>query len=177
LRIRALPRSREELLERREHRPVALPPLSDSAQAVSVQKHGTMPRERADGLARQLRAQLRDNPGDMPAREKLGRLLAENLDQLGAGIEQIQTLLQSPEATPEQKAAWLGCIAGWHLQIGHDRESARWVLEELVRDYPDSPEAKFGARRLKEFSEAASRPPPLPKIRIRVDLDKPPGQA
>jgi len=87
-------------------------------------------------------------------------------------------LLQMPEATPQQRAAWLGTIAGWHLQIGHDRESARWVLEELVRDYPDSPEGKFGARRLKEFAEesVANQPPPLPKIRIRVNLDKPSGQ-
>jgi hypothetical protein len=176
LRIRALPRSREELLERREHRPVALPPLSDSAQAVRP-RHESMPRERAETIARQLRARLQENPGDVQTREKLGRLLAENLDQLASGIEQIQTLLQIPEATAAQKAVWLGCIAGWHLQIARDRESARWVLEELVRDYPDSPEAKFGARRLKEFAEGASQPPPLPKVRIRVNLDKPPDQA
>jgi len=175
LRLRALPRSREELLEQRAHRPVALPPLSDSAQTVGAQRE-IMPRERAEGLARQLRERLRENPGDLQVRERLGRLLAENLDQLAAGVEQFQTLLQMPEATSQQKAAWLGAIAGWHMHIGHDRESARRVLEELVRDHPDSPEGKFGARRLKEFAEAVSQPPPLPRIRIRVDLDKPSGQ-
>ena len=122
-----------------------------------------------------LRARLRENPGDIPVRERLGHVLAENLGELAAGIEHLQTLQQMPEATPEQKAAWLGTIAGWHLQIGQDREAARWVLEELVRDYPGSPEAKFGARRLNELTEApgASQPPPLPKMRIRVNLDKP----
>jgi len=177
VRVRSLPRSREELLEQREHRPIALSPLSDTAQALTQRQHEPMPRERAVALAQQLTARLREEPGDLAIREKLARLLAEELDQLSAGVGHIQWLLRAPETLPAQRAGWLGCIAGWHLQIARDRESARRVLEELVRDYPDSPEAKFGQRRLKEIAEAeaASQPPPLPKVRIRINLE-PPGQ-
>jgi hypothetical protein len=174
LRVRAVPRSREELLEQREHRPIALPPLSDSAQGIGARRD-VMPRERATVLARQLREQLQADPGDVPARERLGRLLAENLDSLSEGMGQIRELIESPGATPEQKATWLGWIAGWQLHLGNDRAAARAVLEELMRDYPESPEGKFSARRLRELDEAGPRPPPVPRARRRVDVDPPAG--
>jgi len=175
VRVRSVPRSREELLEQREHRPIALSPLSDTAQSLTVAQHETMPRERATALAQQLTARLQAQPEDVATRTKLARLLAEELDQITAGVEQMRWLLRMPEATPAQRASWLGLIAGWHLQIARNRKAAQWVLEELVRDYPDSPEAKFGVRRLKEMAEAdaASQPPPLPKVRIRVNLEPP----
>jgi hypothetical protein len=173
LRIRSLPRSREELLEQRENRPVALPPLSDSAQVLGGQRGPAMPRERATALVRQLNTQLQKQPEDNAAREKMARLLAEHLDQLDAGIAQLRYLMARRDALPEKRAEWLGCIAGWHLHNGDNAEATEGVLRELVRDFPDSPEGKFGARRLAELTQKNSAPPPLPKGRIRVTFERP----
>ena len=45
----------------------------------------------------------------------LNGLLAEDLNNVGEGIRQLELLLQVPDQTRSQKAGWLSQLAAWQL--------------------------------------------------------------
>src|SRR5256885_12508369 len=55
------------------------------------------------------------------------------------------TLFRSDQ--PERKCAeWLAMVAAWQLKYRQDRNGARVRLEQLVREFPQTPQA-FAAQR------------------------------
>jgi hypothetical protein len=96
--------------------------------------------------------QLKQNPNNVIAREKLARVFAERLDKPQLGIEQLELLLGMVENDDGKKAEWLGLVAAWHLKYRHDPEAGRKALERLTLEHPGSVQAFAARRRLEQLS-------------------------
>jgi hypothetical protein len=145
-RINQLPASREELIAQRTPKPIRLPALGSTLDhAAGVPASRSERREAAD-RANDCVQKLQKNPDDMAVREELARILAERLDKAGAAIEQVELLLNMPEASASQAARWMGLMAAWQIKYQGDVQKGRETMERLVRLYPQSTEA-FGAQR------------------------------
>ena len=57
-------------------------------------------------------------------------------------------LLGLPEVPAVKVAEWLSWQAAWHLRFRQDRQAARLLLQRVVREFPDSPQAFPAQRRL-----------------------------
>jgi hypothetical protein len=146
LRINQLPGTAAELRERQSAQPIPLPALGD--QLDEPQNTTRMDRKRAAVLANSYVEQLKRNPDNTLARERLARIMAEQLDQASLGIDQIKLLLDMPDRSASERAEWIGLMAAWQIKYAHDEETARESLQRLIREYPDSPQALAARRRL-----------------------------
>lgn len=146
-RIGRLPVTREELEQQARGVRLALPPRAarfDATGPVGIQ----LSRADAAALANDLVAQLTKDPNNAVIREKLAILLADQAGRPDLAIEQLQLLIEIPDAPERSVAKWLGLIASWHVRHCADEAAARGVYERLVRDFPHSPEAFEAQRRL-----------------------------
>jgi hypothetical protein len=111
-----------------------------------------------DGVA----AKLKQDPNNVPARERFARLLAEELEKVDLAVEQLELLIAMPAQPEERIAEWLSLIAAWQLKYQNDKEAAMRSMERLVREYPQTPQAFAAQRRLnlmeleRRFKRAAS---------------------
>jgi hypothetical protein len=150
LRINQLPASRSEMREQQSSRPVPLPALGDQMEEpVSTE---LMDRNQATKDANALVEQLKQNPNNVAAREKLARVLTERLAKPELGIEQLELLLGMPERSDGERANWLGLMAAWYIKHLHDLDNGRRVLERLTREHPTSVQAFAARRRLEGLS-------------------------
>lgn len=176
LRIAQLPRTLEELREQRQALPVPLPALGDSLDEHPPETAPALDVKQAAALANQLSERLKLNPNDISVRERLARVLAERLGKVDMAIEQIELLLGMPETPDNQRAGWLGLIAAWKLRYKHDTDSARDIMEQLIREFPKSPQALAANRRLALLAAAQKMQqlrPPKPTIKITLDPTPP----
>ena len=149
LRINQLPETAQELREQQVVKPIPLPALGDSLDADSPAPGARLERREAARQANQCVEKLKHDPNDVPAREKLARLFAEQLDRADMGIEQLRLLLEMPDQPEARRAEWWGLVAAWHLKHRHDPAAARQVLERLVREFPQTPQALAAVRRIR----------------------------
>jgi hypothetical protein len=147
LRLSQLPRTETELREQKVAATIHLPALGDS---MDESEPPAVDHAKAVALANGCVQQLKENPNNAAAREKLARTFAEQLQQADRGIEQLNLLLSMPDQPNSKKAEWLGMTAAWHLKYKHDPEAGRQVLERLLREFPGTPQA-FSARRRLEL--------------------------
>ena len=154
LRINQLPASGAELREQRSNPPIPLPALGD--QMDLPPQAPAIDREKAAKLANACVEQLKQNPNNVAAREKLARILTEQLDKAPQGIEQIQLLLEMPDRSDAERAGWIGLVAAWEIKYRQDVEAGRHFLEQVIREYPSSIQA-FGARRRLELLSRQAR--------------------
>ena len=147
-RLAQLPATREELLEQRQGRRIRLPALRANMEGEAASSPPAASQEASAALANRLVERLRSNPDDVPAREDLARIWAEDLGQAGLAIEQVQLLLGMPDPPAGKTAEWLTLIAGWHLRFRRDEAAGRQWLERLVREHPGTPQAHAAQRRL-----------------------------
>src|SRR5205814_9783869 len=98
-------------------------------------------------------ANLGRHLNDIAARERLARLFADRLARDDLGIEQITLLLNMPDQEDAKRAEWLSLAAAWQIKYRQDFDLGRKLLERLIREFPDSPQA-FGARRRLQSSDA-----------------------
>ncbi len=151
LRIDQLPATREELLEQRKPKTFKLPALRSDLEEAPGVPESDEELAAARNLADRCVARLRQNPDDIAARDEFARLLAERLGHAELAIEQLELLLAMPNQ-PEQRAAeWLARIAAWEMKYRHDWDAARVVLERIIREYPQSPQAFASQRRLSQM--------------------------
>jgi hypothetical protein len=149
LRLNQLPVSAQELREQQTARPIPLPALGDSLDEEAAAAGEKLDPAQASRLANECVQRLERNPNDALAREKLARLLAEQLNQAPSAIEQLQWLLQLPEQGESRRAEWLGLIAAWQIKLLGDAEAGRRTLEQLVRDFPQTAQALAARRRIR----------------------------
>ena len=133
LRMNQLPATTAELRQQQGAATIPLPALSDTIDET-----------------------LKRDPNNVPARERLARLFAEQLDQPDQGIEQVTLLLDMPDQLDARKAEWLGLIAAWHIRFRQDADAGRKTLERLLREFPKCPQALAARRRL-QLLDADSR--------------------
>jgi hypothetical protein len=168
----------EELREHRQAQPVPLPALGDSLDENAHPTEAVLDLQEAATLANQLSERLTRNPDDIPARERLARVLAERLGKADLAIEQIKLLLGMPDAAENKRPEWLGLIAAWQLKFKHDNDTARQLMERLIAEYPHSPQALAARRRL-AIMAAGQKLQQLrtarPTIRIVPDAVEPPA--
>jgi hypothetical protein len=138
-----LPRSRAELIEQRQGRTLRLPSLRDLDTPESE-----LPRVEAAAAANECVNRLKADPDDVATREKLAWLFAEQLGRADMGVEQTKLLLELPNQPENKKAEWLAQIGAWQLKYLKNREAGRRTLEQLIREYPQSPQAFTAVRRL-----------------------------
>jgi hypothetical protein len=141
LRAGQLPADEKELAAREGVKKIRLP-------VFGVAPPPRMSRREAAARSQQCVARLQANPDDIPAREELARLWAEDLEQVEMGVEQLELLLATPGTAPAKAAEWLGLLASWHLKNPQNQAAAREVLQRLLRLYPHSPQAFAAQRRL-----------------------------
>jgi len=170
-RIRDLPVDEAEHRERQRPRSLKLPALSEGAAAPAP---ADTPVAQLDARteAAQLEARLAQRPEDASTRERLARLLAERLGQVGPAIEQLQRLRGLPGVPSARHAEWIALEASWELRLRRREARARTLLEQLIREHPDSPQHLAARRQLELLDRAAEvaatpkPPPPPPRIRI-----------
>jgi hypothetical protein len=146
LRINQLPRTARELQEQQTARPIPLPALGDQLDREENDTGPRLDRKEAAQQANSCVAQLKTDPNNVAAREKLARLFTEQLERADLGIEQIQLLLNMPDQPDGKRAEWLSLMAAWYLKHRQDTATARRFLERLIEEFPTSPQA-FAARR------------------------------
>jgi hypothetical protein len=154
LRINQLPRSAQELLEQQGSAPIPLPALSDELD--SPPPESTVSAARAREMATEYVQRLQTDPNDVPAREKLARVFTEMLQKPDLGIEQISLLLNMPDQPELKRAEWLGTIAAWHIRYRNDAEAGRAVLERIIEQFPETPQALVARRRLRLMGQTTS---------------------
>ena len=149
LRLDQLPASRRDWLEQQKPKTIRLPPLNDSLDDSA--EPGSAPVDRTDALSlsQDLVEKLKQNPNDVEAREKLAYVLADRLGKADLAIEQLELLLGMPSQPGQKQARWLGLIAAWHLRHRRDFLSAKRVLEQLIREHPQTAEGFAAQRRLR----------------------------
>ena len=173
-RVRAdnLPRTAEEWREQQRNKPVHLTALSDPLDDDTRETTPTMSPAEAIGRVNQLSERLRQSPDDVATREELARVLARQLGKADEAIEQVKLLVDLTGQSPEKKARWLGLIAAWQLDYRHDADSARLVMERLIREHPDSAVAFTARRRLTQMEiEARLRKPRATPRKFRIESD------
>ncbi len=174
LRMKQLPATRVEWQEQHRAHAVHLPALGDRIDAPNPATP-QLGRSKAIALANQCVETLKLNPADVPTREKFAHLLADQLDNPGQAIEQIESLIEMPDQPPDKKAGWLAQIAAWEIRRGADRQAVRRRLERLLQEHPASVHALAARRRLdlldqEEHAAATPQVPPPPgTIRLTSD--------
>ena len=167
LRLQQLPASREEVIARRTPKSIRLPALGLSFDQAAGAPLSPAERKAAAARANDCVRKLQTNPDDMAVREELARLLAERLDQPGAAIEQVELLLNMPQASDDQAAEWMGLLAAWQIKYLGDVPKGRETMERLIRRFPQSSHAFSARRRLSlmdleakiRAARAAANPP------------------
>ncbi|HXC99680.1 MAG TPA: hypothetical protein VN048_10090 [Verrucomicrobiae bacterium] len=175
LRMKQLPATRAEWQEQHRAHTIHLPALGDQLDAAPEPSGPKISEYKALDLANQYVEKLKANPADVPTREKLAHIFADQLNRTTLAIEQIESLMEMPNQPPEKMAGWLALIAAWEIRRGGDRQAARSRLEQLLREYPKSVQALAARRRLElldqeEHAAKASKPPPSPDSpRLTID--------
>lgn len=147
-RIDQLPATGEELREQRKTKTFKLPALSDELENPA----GAAPSERdpaqAKAQADRCVERLKQNPNAVEAREQFATILAERLGEADLAIEQVELLLAMPDQPERKYAEWVAMVAAWQMKYRQDPGAARARLEQLVREFPQSPQAFAAQRRL-----------------------------
>lgn len=146
LRLQQLPANREELLAQRAPKLIRLPALGGNLDHPAGAPASPAERKAAAARANACVQKLQKSPDDIAVREELARILAEQLDKAGAGIEQLELLLNMAGVSANQAAEWMELVAAWQIKYLGDLPKGRETLERLVRRYPQSSQA-FGAQR------------------------------
>jgi tetratricopeptide (TPR) repeat protein len=169
LRLNQLPSSRDEMMEQRKAKVVRLPALSDKLDEPEEPIDATDERL-ATRLANQYSEKLKLDANNVPAREEFARILAERLGKVPLACEQVELLLELPDQPDSKRAEWVGLMAAWQLKYQHNSETARELLQRVIREFPKSPQAIAARRRMSLMdteermrqarAAASSGPPP-----------------
>jgi hypothetical protein len=145
LRLNQLPRTEAQLQEQKTATKIHLPALGDSFDG-EPEPAPAVNQDKAVATANACVQQLKQDPNNISAREKLARTFAEQLEQADRGIEQLALLLNLPDQPDSRRAEWLGLTAAWHIKYRRDADAGRKALERLIEEFPRTPQA-FSARR------------------------------
>jgi hypothetical protein len=159
LRINQLPATAADLREQQTARPIPLPALGDQLDTPPAPAPPGMDRKQAAKLANSCVEQLKRDPNNVGARERLARIFAEHLERAPLGIEQILLLLNMPDRSDAERAEWLGLVAAWHIKYCRDTDAGRNFLDRLIREFPESPQAFAARRRLELLDRELKKKP------------------
>jgi hypothetical protein len=174
LRLKQMPRTREDLLDQQKPKSIRLPALREES-ATAKEEGAGMSQSDASLEANRLSDRLRHEPNDVEARERLAIVLAEGLGQVSVGIEQLRLMINLPDVSGERAAKWLAQMASWERRLNKNEAKFIALLNEIIRVYPGTTHA-LSARRQLQLMEEQKRQPAnaegqnIPPIKIRVGL-------
>jgi hypothetical protein len=177
VRLRQLPRTREDLEDQKKHRPLRMPSLSEQDGKLAGSP-GAAPapltedaKREATLEANRLSDRLRDLPNEHKTRERLAILLAESLGQPALGIEQLRLIVKMNDVGGEQAAKNLAQIAAWERGLNKNEAKFRATLLEITRDFPGTT-ASLSARRQLQLieNESLAQPAPVARKPIRIKV-------
>lgn len=176
LRLRRLPKDRDELEDSKRAKPLHLPALHDDLEPLPTLTEAE--HDAATTAAERYSSRLSAHPEDTANREAFARSLAK-LGKLDTAIEQVDLMLSMDGQSTEARAEWMGLKAAWMTHLQGDCPAVRALLQELIDEYPDSTQAFGAKRRLLLFDEQArtirhAAAKKKPRIVIRPD-DPPAG--
>ena len=91
--------------------------------------------------------------------------------------QQVEALLALPGQPNERYAEWLNLIAAWQLRHKPRRGGRPEILQQVIEEFPETPQASHARRRLGQLDLREqmrdSQPPKAPPIRIRIDTRHP----
>jgi hypothetical protein len=143
-RLAQLPLDREELAAQRTPKKLRLPSLSEAGAEARPAELSSDRREEARREFDRLHIRLGLQPTNLDLLERAAILQAEELGDTTAAIKGIEALLARPDRPADRVPRWLSHLATWQLKFRNNEPAARKLLEQLVREYPQTPEA-FGA--------------------------------
>ena len=97
--------------------------------------------------------QLKRFPSDFEGQMLLAEIQAEDLHDLPAAQNTIETLAHQKHRQPEEIALAFQKLAEWHLQIGQDQSSARAALMKIIELLPNSEPALLADGKLSHPGE------------------------
>lgn len=154
LRLNHLPRTEGELRNQQRGQPIPLPALGEHFEDAPAARQ-FQNRKEAAHAANACVDELKEDPNNAAAREKLARIFAEELERADLGTEQIELLLGMSGQSDIKRAEWLALLSLWNLRYCQNPQVARGYLERLVREYPETPQAFAARRRLEQMNTAA----------------------
>lgn len=156
LRINQLPSDREDLIEHRQPKTLRLPAIGKNFNEPAAPAGDPAAGELAKTKANRCVEKLQRNPDDIAAREELAVIFVQHLHQPRLGIEQLELLRGMPNQPEKKMAEWLGLIAAWQMRYLNDEKAARLTLEQLLSDYPETPQA-FAAQKCLDLMDETDR--------------------
>jgi tetratricopeptide (TPR) repeat protein len=145
-RINQLPNSVRELEAQHAPRKVIMPAwieeLDPSKPATPLNTEDAMV------LVNQCVDELNKDPNNIVAREKLAKVFAGQMGKYDIAVEQLELLIGMPGQSAAKTAEWLGLMASWMLEQQGDSKAAQKILERLIHEFPQSPQAFVAQRRL-----------------------------
>lgn len=148
LRINQLPANSAELREQQKTKTVHMPTVNTNFDGTEDSDALKLNPEEALARANRCVAKLERDPNDVAAREELAGIFADHLGQVDLAIEQIELLIEMPEQSAAKVAQSLALLASWQIKYRGDEKSARILLQRLVHEHSQTPEAFAAQRRL-----------------------------
>lgn len=125
----------------------------------------------------EVRTQLKKFPDDTQGWMMLAEIQVENLRQFDRGAATLEAFMAREGQSPQHIILALSRLADWHLKFRHDYAAARELLERIVRQFPDLPQARAAYQRLAHLDELqqyaedrAEAPVALPAADPRLGL-------
>jgi tetratricopeptide (TPR) repeat protein len=98
--------------------------------------------------------QLARFPTDVEGHFLLAEVQAENLKDLPAAEQTIESFCEQPGHAPQNITFALYSMADWHLKVGQDRQAAQRCLEKVIQLLPDTEFALSAAQRVAHLDTA-----------------------
>ncbi|MCI0539621.1 MAG: hypothetical protein L0Z50_30795 [Verrucomicrobiales bacterium] len=156
LRISQLPLTKGDLVAQRDKKFRVPAPAADLTEPDETIAKSPLSREDALALANDYTAKLKQDPNNVAARERFATILAEDLGKVDLALEQLDLLVGMPDQPETKTAKWLSQMARWQLRYRRDEDATRELMERLVHEYPQTPEA-FAAQRHLNLMELERR--------------------
>jgi tetratricopeptide (TPR) repeat protein len=134
--------------------------------AESRRKHGDY-----QAAMEELRSQLATFPNHFKLQLNIAEIQAFDLRDLSAAEQTIQEILSQPGHTPGEISIALNWLSDCRLRLAHDRAGARAALEEVIRLFPDTEQARMAEQRIAHMTPAEM----LAAAEDRPEVVMPPG--
>lgn len=103
-----------------------------------------------------IRAELAKFPTDFKGQMLLADIQADNLKDVGAANETLQTLIAQPGHEAKNISFALNRLADWHLKLGKDAEAAKLAIQWIIQMYPGTEAAYQATQRLAHMDKLVS---------------------
>lgn len=171
VRLKSIPHTPEELADEHQRTTYHLPALHDELdEPTEIQ---SVDAEAVRNRAELLSQKLARDPNDAHAREEFSRSLVL-MDKRDAAIDQLDLLLEMEGQPANRRAEWTGLKANWVSQRDPKDPEVRKLLEHIVQQFPETPQALAARRRILLMDEqirlakyAGKRP--KPRFVVRLD--------